>query len=67
MQQNQSRMKMVKAFFAYPSIEPDAVHAIHDAKAKLALSRRELDIHLWGENDISGPEWTRRADIRFEL
>lgn len=45
---------MVKAFFAYPSNEPDAVHAIHDAKAKLAMSRRELDIHLWEENDISG-------------
>ncbi|MBO9460146.1 hypothetical protein [Labrenzia sp. R5_0] len=45
---------MVKAFFAYPSSEPDAVNAIHDAKAKLALSRRELDIHLWEENDISG-------------
>lgn len=45
---------MVKAFFAYPSSEPDAVRAIHDAKATLALSRRELDIHLWEENDISG-------------
>lgn len=45
---------MVKAFFAYPSSEPDAVRAVHDAKAKLALSRRELDIRLWEENDISG-------------
>lgn len=45
---------MIRAFFAYPSSELDAVRAIHDAKAKLALSRRELDIHLWEENDISG-------------
>jgi hypothetical protein len=49
---------MVKAFFAYPSNEPSAVSAIHDAKASLALSRQELNVHLWEENDISGRQLT---------
>lgn len=55
---------MVQAFFAYPSSERDAVRAIHDAKDKLALSRRDLTIHLWEENDISGRPLT---DPIFEL
>jgi hypothetical protein len=45
---------MVEAFFAYSSSEGDAVTAVHDAKTKLALSRRDLKIRLWEENDISG-------------
>ena len=45
---------MVQAFFAYPSSERDAVRAVHDAKARLALSRRDLVVQLWEENDISG-------------
>lgn len=45
---------MVQLFFAYPSSEADAVRAIHDAKGRLSLTRRDLDIHLWEENDISG-------------
>jgi len=45
---------MVKAFFAYPSSEADVIDAVHDAKRTLALSRRDLDLHLWQENDISG-------------
>lgn len=45
---------MVQAFFAYPSSEGDAVRAVRDAKARLALSRRDLVVQLWEENDISG-------------
>jgi len=45
---------MVRAFFAYASTEPDAIRAIHAAKDSLGLSRRDLEIHLWEENDISG-------------
>ncbi|MER8761980.1 MULTISPECIES: hypothetical protein [unclassified Mesorhizobium] len=45
---------MVRAFFAYPWSEPDAVRAVHDAKTFLAGSRRELELTLWEENDISG-------------
>lgn len=45
---------MVKAFFAYPSSEADVVSAIHDCKTRLSLSRRDLELHLWEENEISG-------------
>lgn len=45
---------MVKAFFAYPSGELDAVRSIHDAKANLGTTRRDLELTLWEENEISG-------------
>jgi hypothetical protein len=44
----------MKAFFAYPSSLPDTVQAIHGSKAILSTSHRELELHLWEENDISG-------------
>jgi hypothetical protein len=44
----------MKAFFAYPSSLPDVSQAIQGAKRVLSTSRRELELHLWEENDISG-------------
>ena len=44
----------MKAFFAYPSTEGDVVRAVHDAKKQLLITRAELAVQLWEENDISG-------------
>ena len=44
----------MKAFLAYPSSLPDVTQAINGAKRILSTSRRELELHLWEENDISG-------------
>ncbi|BCH19673.1 P-loop ATPase, Sll1717 family [Mesorhizobium sp. L-2-11] len=44
----------MKAFFAYPSSERDVIEAIHSAKQSLSQSRRDLEVTLWQENDISG-------------
>jgi hypothetical protein len=44
----------VKAFFAYPSSERDVIEAIHAAKQALSVSRRDLEVVLWEENDIVG-------------
>jgi hypothetical protein len=44
----------MKAFYAYPSSLGDVAQAIHGAQRILSAARRDLDIHLWEENDISG-------------
>ena len=44
----------MKAFFAYPAGETDVGLAVHEAKNNLALSRRDLELQLWEENEISG-------------
>ncbi len=44
----------MKAFIAYPSSLPEIIHAIHGAKGILSSPRRDLELHLWEENDISG-------------
>jgi hypothetical protein len=44
----------MKAFFAYPSSPSEVVTAIQKAKKSLATSHRQLELHLWEENDISG-------------
>ena len=44
----------MKAFFAYPSSLVDVTQVIHAAKGILAKSHRDLELHLWEENDISG-------------
>jgi len=44
----------MKAFLAYPSSEREVGQAIHGAKRILSTFRRELELHLWEENDISG-------------
>src|SRR5437899_2594573 len=44
----------MKAFLAYPSSLPEVSQAIHGAKRILSTSRRELELQLWEENDISG-------------
>jgi hypothetical protein len=44
----------MKTFFAYPSSQPDVIQSIRDAKKRLSKSRRDLELHLWEENDISG-------------
>jgi hypothetical protein len=54
----------MKAFFAYPSSEHDVIEAIHAAKQLLSHSRRDLEVHLWEENDISGRPLT---DPIFEM
>ncbi|NQT94556.1 MAG: hypothetical protein HQ559_17505 [Lentisphaerae bacterium] len=44
----------MKAFYAYPSSVADVTHVIDAAKHLLSDTRRDLDLHLWEENDISG-------------
>ncbi len=44
----------MKAFYAYPSSVADVTHVIHAAKLILSDTRRDLDLHLWEENDVSG-------------
>jgi hypothetical protein len=44
----------MKAFYAYPSALVDVTHVIHAAKDILSATRRDLDLQLWEENDISG-------------
>ena len=44
----------MKAFYAYPSSVADVTHVIHAAKRILSATRRDLDLHLWEENDVSG-------------
>lgn len=47
-------MPPVSAFFAYASNVPEVCDAIQAAHRSLSGSRRDLTIHLWEENDISG-------------
>ena len=44
----------MKAFYAYPSSIADVTQVIHAAKRTLSATRRDLDLQLWEENDISG-------------
>jgi len=44
----------MKVFYAYPSSVKDVIHVIHAAKLTLSATCRDLDLHLWEENDISG-------------
>lgn len=44
----------MKVFYAYPSSIVDVKQAIHSAKTILSTTRRDMEIHLWEENDISG-------------
>lgn len=44
----------MEAFYAYPSSIVDVTQVIHAAKGILSTSRRDLDLRLWEENDISG-------------
>lgn len=44
----------MKAFYAYPSSVTDVTYVIQAAKRALAATYRDLDLHLWEENDISG-------------
>src|SRR6266446_3551454 len=60
----------MRAFFAYPSSLADVAHVVHAAQRILSGTRRELELHLWEENNISGRplvdpvfEGIARADI----
>ncbi len=44
----------MKAFYAYPSSLDDVRHVIQAGKAITNAARRDLEILLWEENDISG-------------
>ena len=44
----------MKAFYAYPSSMVDVTQVIHAAKDRLSATRRDLELQLWEENDISG-------------
>jgi hypothetical protein len=44
----------MKAFYAYPSPVPEVTQAIHGSKRILGTARRDLELRLWEENDISG-------------
>lgn len=44
----------MKAFYAYPSSEPEIVSAITDASRRLETLRQDLVLHLWQENEICG-------------
>ena len=44
----------MKAFYAYPSSLADVTQVIRSARAILAKTRRDLELQLWEENDISG-------------
>jgi hypothetical protein len=44
----------MKAFYAYPSSLADVTQVIHAAKHVLSTTRRDLELQLWEENDISG-------------
>ena len=44
----------MKAFYAYPSSVADVTQVILAAKRTLSATRRDLELHLWEENDISG-------------
>ncbi len=44
----------MKAFYAYPSSLVDVTQVIHAAKSILSVTTRDLELHLWEENDISG-------------
>jgi hypothetical protein len=44
----------MKAFFAYASSLPHVRQTIHAAHGALARTNRDLHLHLWEENDISG-------------
>lgn len=44
----------MKAFYAYPSSMVDVTQVIHAAKSILSATRRDLELQLWKENDISG-------------
>jgi hypothetical protein len=44
----------MKAFYAYPSSVPEVTQAIHGSKRILGTARRDLELRLWEENDISG-------------
>lgn len=44
----------MKAFYAYPSSMVDVTQVIHAAKSILSATRRDLELQLWEENNISG-------------
>src|SRR5438093_7590616 len=44
----------MKACYAYPSSLVDFTQVIRAAKSALSESHRELELHLWEENNISG-------------
>ena len=44
----------MKSFFAYPSSLREVARTIQGSKQLLSDSYRELEVHLWEENDISG-------------
>jgi hypothetical protein len=47
-------MQLINAFFAYASAFREVGDAIQGAQKLLSGTRRNLAIHLWKENDISG-------------
>jgi hypothetical protein len=47
-------MPTIKAFFAYPSSLGEVTQAIAGAQRLASGRRRELELHLWVENDIAG-------------
>jgi hypothetical protein len=60
----------MKAFYAYPASAVEVTRVIRAAKSILSMARRDLELHLWEENDISGRplvdpvfEGIARADI----
>jgi hypothetical protein len=44
----------MRAFYAYPSSLADVTQVIHSAKSILSTTRRDLELQLWEENDVSG-------------
>lgn len=47
-------MSAIDAFFAYASTYNEVADAISGAQELLRLKRKELTLHIWKENDISG-------------
>jgi len=47
-------MPTTKAFFAYPSNLGEVTQAVEGAQRLASGRRRELEVHLWVENDIAG-------------
>jgi hypothetical protein len=62
----------IKAFYAYPASLGEVVQAIEGGQRLASVRRRELELHLWVENDIAGRPLTdpifehiTQADILF--
>ena len=56
----------ISVFLAYPSNPPEISNFIHKAVNEYRMSYKELDIHLWEQNDVSGRPITKEIFERIE-